>query len=276
VGAAKKLDHLADLGFTAIELMPIADFAGARNWGYDGVLLFAPDSAYGSPAELKRLIDAAHAHGLMVLLDVVYNHFGPEGNFIPAYAPQFFNPAHQTPWGAAINFDGEHARTVRDFYVHNALYWIEEYRFDGLRLDAVHAVIDESEKHIVTEIAQAIAEGPGRERNVHLVLENDANCARLLTRARGPHATAQWNDDWHHCAHLLLTGEAGGYYRDYDPDTAGHFARALPRASPTRGSFRCTGRESAVASRPPPSPSRLSCRSCRTTTRSATAPRASA
>jgi maltooligosyltrehalose trehalohydrolase len=227
VGAAKKLDYLADLGITAVELMPIADFAGSRNWGYDGVLPFAPDSAYGTPAELKRLIDAAHARGLMVLLDVVYNHFGPEGNFIPDYAPHFFNRARETPWGAAINFDGEHSRSVRDFYVHNALYWIEEYRFDGLRLDAVHAIIDESEKHIVTEIAQAIAEGPGRERHVHLVLENDANSASLLQRARGPHATAQWNDDWHHCAHLLLTGEAHGYYCDYAADPARHFARAL-------------------------------------------------
>ena len=151
----ERLDYLAELGVTAIELMPVADFPGQRNWGYDGVLPFAPDAAYGTPDDLKRLVAAAHARGLAIFLDVVYNHFGPEGNYLHAYAPWFFSRHRSTPWGAAINFDGRHSRTVRDFFVHNALYWIEEFRFDGLRLDAVHAIADDSVPDIVTEIALA-------------------------------------------------------------------------------------------------------------------------
>jgi malto-oligosyltrehalose trehalohydrolase len=223
--AEARLDHLVRLGITALEVMPVADFAGRRNWGYDGALPFAPDAAYGTPEDFKRFVAACHARGLMVLLDVVYNHFGPEGNHLHRYAPQFFNPAHQTPWGAAINFDGERARPVRDFFVHNALYWIEEFHLDGLRLDAVHAIADDSPTHIVTEIARAIAEGPGRERPVHLVLENERNQARFLEgRWR---ASAQWNDDWHHAAHVLATGETDGYYRDYAARPAMHLGRAL-------------------------------------------------
>jgi maltooligosyltrehalose trehalohydrolase len=226
LAAIGKLDHLASLGVTAIELMPLADFAGRRNWGYDGVLAFAPDASYGPPEDLKRLVDAAHARGLMVLLDVVYNHFGPEGNYLALYAPQFFNPAHRTAWGAAINFDGKDSDTVRDFFIDNALYWIGEFRFDGLRMDAIHAIADDSPRPIVTEIAEAIAAGPGRERAVHIVVENDRNEAHLLER-RGGHATAQWNDDAHHAFHLLLTGERDGYYRDYADRPAWHLARAL-------------------------------------------------
>jgi malto-oligosyltrehalose trehalohydrolase len=222
----ERLDYLVDLGVTCVELMPVADFPGRRNWGYDGVLLFAPDAAYGTPEDLKRLVAEAHRRGLMVLLDVVYNHFGPEGNYLSAYAPQFFNPAHQTPWGAAINFDGERARTVRDFFVHNALYWLEEFRFDGLRLDAVHAIADDSPTHIVSEIAAAIAAGPGRERLVHQVLENDANQARLLERGK-PHPVAQWNDDAHHAFHVIVTGEEDGYYGDYSDRPAWRLARTL-------------------------------------------------
>src|SRR6185503_3085788 len=149
--ARTRLAELAALGITALELMPVADFPGKRNWGYDGVLLYAPDSSYGRPDELKALVDEAHALGLMVLLDVVYNHFGPEGNYLHAYAPQFFNPEGKTPWGAAINFDGADSRTVRDFYIHNALYWLDEYHFDGLRVDAVHAIRDRSTPGIVEE-----------------------------------------------------------------------------------------------------------------------------
>jgi maltooligosyltrehalose trehalohydrolase len=226
LSAIERLDDLVDLGVTAVELMPLADFAGERNWGYDGVLPFAPDAAYGTPEDLKRLVAAAHARGLMVLLDVVYNHFGPEGNFLSLYAPHFFNPAHQTPWGAAINFDGEQCRAVRDYFVHNALYWIEEYHFDGLRMDAVHAIADDSELHIVHEIAEAIANGPGLERHVHLVLENDANVARLLERDR-PGAVAQWNDDSHHAFHVLATGETDGYYKDYMERPAWQLGRTL-------------------------------------------------
>jgi malto-oligosyltrehalose trehalohydrolase len=226
----ERLDYLAELGVTAIELMPVADFPGRRNWGYDGVLLFAPDTSYGAPDDLKRLVQAAHARSLMVLLDVVYNHFGPEGNYLQHYAPQFFNPRHATPWGPAINFDGPDARVVRDFYVHNALYWLEEYHFDGLRLDAVHAIADDSQPDIVTEIGAAVRAGPGRDRHVHLVLENDRNQARYLVRdaAQRPLvATAQWNDDIHHAAHILLTGERDGYYADYADRPLWYLGRAL-------------------------------------------------
>ncbi len=216
--AVERLDDLVALGVTALEIMPVASFAGSRGWGYDGVLLFAPQASYGTPEDFKRLIDAAHARGLMVLLDVVYNHFGPDGNYLHVYAPQFFNPKHQTPWGAAINFDGEANRTVRDFFIHNALYWLEEYQLDGLRLDAIHAIADDSKLHIVNELAQAVHAGPGRRRHIHLILENDLNQARFLTRGADgatPLATAQWNDDIHHAIHVIATGETDGYYADY-------------------------------------------------------------
>lgn len=222
--AAEKLDYLADLGVTAVELMPVADFPGRRNWGYDGVLPFAPDASYGSPDELKALVDAAHARGLMVLLDVVYNHFGPEGNYLHLYAKDFFSPRRSTPWGAAINFDGPGSDTVRRFFVHNALYWLEEFHFDGLRLDAVHAIHDDSSPDILEDIAAAVAAGPGKERHVHLVLENDRNAARHL----GPGGyAAQWNDDFHHAVHVLLTGEADGYYADFADAPARHLGRCL-------------------------------------------------
>jgi len=228
--AIERLDYLADLGVTAVELMPLADFPGRRNWGYDGVLPFAPDSSYGTPDELKRLIDAAHSRSLMVFLDVVYNHFGPEGNYLHTYAPQFFNAGHQTPWGAAINYDGARSRTVREFFIHNALYWLEEYRFDGLRLDAVDRIVDDSSPHFLAELTSRVREGPGAERHIHLVLENDRNEARYLGRdghARPLHATAQWNDDIHHAAHVVVTGEADGYYADYAARPLWYFARCL-------------------------------------------------
>jgi maltooligosyltrehalose trehalohydrolase len=228
--AIERLDYLANLGVTAVELMPLADFPGRRNWGYDGVLPFAPDASYGAPDELKRFIDAAHSRSLMVFLDVVYNHFGPEGNYLHAYAPRFFNPAHHTPWGAAINYDGEQSRTVRDFFIHNALYWLEEYRFDGLRLDAVDWIIDESSPDILVELASRVREGPGAGRQIHLVLENDRNEAHYLGRDRQQrplHATAQWNDDIHHAAHVVVTGEVDGYYADYATRPLWYFARCL-------------------------------------------------
>ena len=228
--AQKRLPELAALGFTVIELMPVADFPGQRGWGYDGVLLFAPDAAYGTPDELKALVDAAHALDLTVLLDVVYNHFGPEGNYLHAGAPAFFNPAHQTPWGAAINYDGDKARTVRDFFVHNALYWVEEFRFDGLRMDAVHAIRDDSTPDIVDEICAALRDGPGRQRQIHIVLENDANGSHYLSRDADNApvgATAQWNDDLHHAAHVLVSGERDGYYADYADDAVASFGLAL-------------------------------------------------
>ena len=228
--ACAQLDALVALGVTAIELMPVADFPGARGWGYDGVLLFAPKAAYGTPDELKALVVAAHRRGLMVLLDVVYNHFGPDGNYLHASAPQFFNPEVATPWGAAINFDAEAGRTVRDFFIHNALYWIEEFHLDGLRLDAVHAMHDPGTPHFIEELTRAVREGPGRTRAVHLILENDLNDAGRLARdpeRRPLLGDAQWNDDVHHALHVIATGETDGYYRDYADEPVRLFGRAL-------------------------------------------------
>ncbi|MDH5538248.1 MAG: malto-oligosyltrehalose trehalohydrolase [Rhizobacter sp.] len=228
--AIDRLDDLVALGITAIELMPVADFAGRRGWGYDGVLLYAPEASYGSPDELKRLIAAAHQRGLMVLLDVVYNHFGPDGNYLNAYAKGFFNDQVQTPWGAAVNFDAAHSRTVRDFFIHNALYWIEEFHLDGLRVDAVHAMHDHSPLHFVDELAQAVRAGPGRDRHVHVVLENDVNDAvRLVRNPDGTpkFADAQWNDDVHHTLHVMASGETDGYYIDFAAEPLHLFGRAL-------------------------------------------------
>ena len=212
-GVEEKLDYLVELGVTAIELMPLSDFPGKRNWGYDGVLPFAPDSSYGRPNELKRLIQAAHARGLMVFLDVVYNHFGPEGNCLRAYAPQFFTARHHTPWGDGINFDGEHSKMVREFFIQNALYWLDEFYFDGLRLDAVNAIRDDSNPDIITELAARVRETFRAERQIHLILENEDNAARYLRGA--DFYDAQWNDDIHHVCHVLASGETDGYFRDY-------------------------------------------------------------
>lgn len=208
------LPELVDLGVTVIELMPIADFPGARNWGYDGVLTYAPDTAYGTLDELKALVDSAHGLGISVMLDVVYNHFGPDGNYLHAYAEPFFRNDITTPWGAAIDF---RKPEVRAFFLQNALYWLTEYRFDGLRFDAVHAI---SEEDFLDELAAACRQAVEPGRHVHLVLEHENNRARLL-RA-GPDAAgfdAQWADDLHHCLHVLLTGEHEGYYEDFQDAT---------------------------------------------------------
>lgn len=231
-GVEARLDYLADLGVTALEIMPVADFPGRRNWGYDGVLPFAPDATYGRPEDFKRLVATAHARGLMVFLDVVYNHFGPDGNYLHCYCPEFFNPAHHTPWGAAINFDGPHARTVRDFFIHNALYWLEEYRLDGLRLDAIHAICDDSAPDIVEEIRAAVQDLAAKEnRHLHLILENDRNEAHYLKSRRWQHGAldgvAQWNDDIHHALHVIACGETDGYYADYAADPCVPLARCL-------------------------------------------------
>jgi len=236
--AIERFDHLADLGVTAIELMPVADFPGLRNWGYDGVLPFAPDSTYGRPEDLKAMIEAAHDRGLMVLLDVVYNHFGPEGNFLRAYAPQFFTDRHHTPWGDGINFDCAESRTVRDFFIHNALYWLNEYCFDGLRLDAVHAIADDSVPHILTELAEVVRANCTTGRHIHLVLENDRNQSRYLERTKPcmPRSyTAQWNDDLHHSMHVAITGERDGYYVDYADRSIVHLARCLTQGFAYQG-----------------------------------------
>jgi maltooligosyltrehalose trehalohydrolase len=218
--AIDRLDDLRDLGITAIELMPVADFPGQRNWGYDGVLLFAPDSSYGRPENLKQLVDAAHARGIAVILDVVYNHFGPDGNYLPLYS-HIFTESHHTPWGAAINYDAEHSEWVRDLIINNAIYWIREYNLDGLRLDAVHAIMDESPEHLLQELATAVREAGG-DRRIHLLLENEENQATRLARdvyGQPVQFTAQWNDDVHHLLHTAASGESAGYYADYLGDT---------------------------------------------------------
>jgi maltooligosyltrehalose trehalohydrolase len=221
-----RLDHLVATGFTALELMPLADFPGQRNWGYDGVLWYAPDSVYGRPDDLKLLIDEAHLRGLMVFLDVVYNHFGPEGNYLGRYAPSFFTQA-QTPWGSAIDY---RVPQVRAFAIENALYWLREYRFDGLRLDAVHAIPELGEVSMLHDLSRAVGDlAKETGRQLHLVLENDDNAASLLDADEDPRGRyrAQWNDDYHHAWHVLLTGETQGYYGDYSKSPLRDIARAL-------------------------------------------------
>jgi maltooligosyltrehalose trehalohydrolase len=222
-----KLDHLVETGITALELLPLADFAGTRNWGYDGVLWYAPDSAYGRPEDLKLLVDEAHLRGLMVFLDVVYNHFGPEGNYLGRYAPPFFTET-QTPWGSAIDY---REPQVRAFAIENALYWLDEYRFDGLRLDAVHAIAELGEIPMLNDLSLAAGQlAAEKGRHIHLVLENDDNRVSLLDPVQDPPRGkyhAQWNDDYHHAWHVKLTGEKQGYYRDYQRAPLSDIARAL-------------------------------------------------
>jgi 1,4-alpha-glucan branching enzyme/maltooligosyltrehalose trehalohydrolase len=217
----ERLDHLKALGVTALQIMPISDFPGRYNWGYDGVLPYAPDSSYGHPHDLMALIDAAHERGICVFLDVVYNHFGPDGNYMASYAP-LFTEHHKTAWGQGVNFDGDGSREIREFIIQNALYWIREFRFDGLRLDAVHAIKDDSAEHLLEELARRVREAaPGR--HVHLVVENEENDSGLLARdeaGRPRFFTAQWNDDVHHVLHIAATGETFGYYGDYAGDPA--------------------------------------------------------
>jgi len=222
-----KLDHLVETGITALELLPLADFAGSRNWGYDGVLWYAPDSAYGRPEDLKLLVDEAHLRGLMVFLDVVYNHFGPEGNYLGRYAPSFFTDA-QTPWGSAIDY---RVPQVRAFAIENALYWLDEYRFDGLRLDAIHAIAELGEIPMLNDLSLAAGQLAAETgRHIHLVLENDDNRVSLLDPTQDPPRGkyhAQWNDDYHHAWHVKLTAEKQGYYRDYQRAPLSDIARAL-------------------------------------------------
>src|SRR5579859_2029125 len=211
------LPELAALGITTIELMPVAQFPGPRNWGYDGVYLFAPQNSYGCPESLQRLVNAAHQHGLSVALDVVYNHLGPEGNYLNAYGP-YFTDRYHTPWGQAINFDGEESDDVRRFFIENALYWLEDYHFDALRLDAVHGIFDFGARHFLAELKSAVAALSGRlGRPLHLIAESDLNDSRLLRdAAQGGHALdGQWSDDFHHSVHVLLTRESRGYYSDF-------------------------------------------------------------
>lgn len=226
----EQLPRLAALGFTAIELMPLATFPGVRNWGYDGVLHYAPAAAYGTPDELKALVDAAHGLGMMVLLDVVYNHFGPDGNVLPALAPAFFRDAVHTPWGAAVDF--RHPE-VQQYFIDNALMWLAEYRFDGLRLDAVHAIHPPAFLHTLRERVRGAL--PGRE--VVLVLENERNEASLLADG----FTAQWNDDFHNALHALLTGEREGYYADFADAPTERLRRVLAEGFAWQGEVTGSG-----------------------------------
>jgi maltooligosyltrehalose trehalohydrolase len=218
-GAIEHLGHVADLGIDAIELMPVAEFSGDRGWGYDGVDLFAPHHAYGGPDGLKRLIDAAHARGLGVVMDVVYNHLGPAGNYLPEFGP-YFSAQHRTNWGEAVNFDGPGSDEVRRFVIDNALMWLRDYHCDGLRLDAVHAIVDHSATHILEELAvevAALAAHAGRP--LFLAAESDLNDPRFARSrdAGGYGLDAAWADEWHHALHATLTGDTSGYYEDFGP-----------------------------------------------------------
>jgi maltooligosyltrehalose trehalohydrolase len=214
-----RLPELRELGVTAIELMPVAQFPGSRNWGYDGVLFYATQNSYGGPAGLQRLVDACHAAGLAIFLDVVYNHVGPEGNFLGEFGP-YFNDRYKTWWGPAFNYDGPGSDAVRDFVLDNARMWLEEFHFDGLRLDAVHAIFDLSPRHLLRAIQEAAEDVARRSgRAAHIVAESDMNDPRfMLAPERGGYGlAAQWSDDFHHAVHSLLTGERQGYYEDFGP-----------------------------------------------------------
>jgi maltooligosyltrehalose trehalohydrolase len=225
--AAEKLEYLRDLGITTIEIMPVGQFAGERGWGYDGVLIYAPHTAYGTPEDMKAFIDAAHGLGLNVVLDVIYNHFGPEGNYLPTYAPDFFHPERHTPWGAAIAYEKE---PVREFFIENALYWLEEYNLDGLRLDAVDHIRDEeSDPELLVEIGQRIRER-WPDRRIHLTTEDNRNITSLHERdedGRIKLYSGEWNDDFHNVAHMIATGESESYYADFVERHWWKMARAL-------------------------------------------------
>ncbi len=228
-GVAERLAALAELGVTAIELMPVAAFPGERNWGYDGVFPFAPQASYGGPEGLRRLVDAAHAAGLAVLLDVVYNHLGPEGNVLHDFGP-YFTDRYRTPWGPALNFDGPDSDEVRRYFQENALHWVEEYHLDGLRLDAVHAIFDQRARPFLAELAEAIhALGARLGRRVHVIAESDDNDPRLVREPErgGLGLDGLWSDDFHHAVHAALTGEREGYYVDFG--RVEHVARAFTR-----------------------------------------------
>src|SRR5581483_2657168 len=225
-GVEERLDYLAHLGVTAIELMPVAEFAGRWNWGYDGVDLFAPSHNYGRPEDLQRLVNAAHQHGLAVILDVVYNHLGPDGAYLSQFSPRYFNERHHTPWGAAVNLDGDDNAHVREFLTQNALHWIHEFHIDGLRLDATHELIDESPQPFLAELAEAVR--GSAPRHIVVTAEDDRNLASLaLTPERGGAGLdALWADDFHHHMRRRLAGDNEGYYASFE-GTAPEIARTL-------------------------------------------------
>jgi maltooligosyltrehalose trehalohydrolase len=231
------LDGLVDLGVTALELMPVAEFPGSRDWGYDGVHLFAPQSTYGGPTGLRRLVDACHARGLSVVLDVVYNHLGPEGNYLAEFGP-YFTERYKTPWGPAVNFDGPDAAGVRRHIVENARCWVRDFHIDGLRLDAIHAIYDASPLHILTELAEvARAEGARLGRPVHIIAESHDNDRRIVLPPPqgGLGLDAIWSDDFHHAMHVRLTGEQGGYYKDFGAPA--HLVRAIAEGFAFQGEY---------------------------------------
>ncbi len=229
-GAVGRLDHLVALGIDAVELLPVAEFSGDRGWGYDGVDLFAPHHAYGGPEGLKALVDAFHAAGIAVVMDVVYNHLGPAGNYLPEYGP-YFSPRHKTNWGDALNFDGPDSGEVRRFVIDNALCWLRDYHIDGLRLDAVHAIVDDSAVHLLEQMAaevKALCASTGR--TMFLIAESDLNDPKFVrpVEAGGYGLDASWADEWHHALHAALTGERTGYYEDFGPLSV--LAKALKQA----------------------------------------------
>ena len=224
----KKLPYLRDtVGITAIELMPVAQCPGVRNWGYDGTDLFAPQANYGRPEALKRLVDTCHAHGLAVIMDVVYNHLGPEGNYLGDFGP-YFTHRYPTPWGQAINYDGPDSDAVRHFIISNALYWVTEYHIDALRLDAIHGIFDFSARHVLQELGEAVHEQATHlGRDIHVIAESDLNDSRVINPITkgGYGLDSQWSDDFHHSLHCLLTEEKNGYYGDFGK--LKHFATAI-------------------------------------------------
>lgn len=236
-GVIDRLGHLKRLGITHLEIMPIAQFPGNHGWGYDGVDLYAPHAHYGGPIAFKRLVNACHTVGVAVLLDVVYNHFGPDGNYLPKFGP-YLTSSHSTPWGAAVNFDAEGSAEVRRFVIENALYWLEEYHLDGLRLDAVHAILDSSPKHVLSELSEETLKLSLRlEKPLVLIAESDLNDPRLVhSRSVGGYGLdAMWNDDFHHALHVTLTGERGGVYADFTG--LGDLARTLERGFVYEGKY---------------------------------------
>jgi maltooligosyltrehalose trehalohydrolase len=231
------LGYLSDLGITAIELMPVSQFPGNRNWGYDGVYPFAPQNAYGSPQALKRLVNACHKEGIGVVLDVVYNHLGPEGNYLGSFAP-YFTDMYKTPWGQAINFDGPHSDEVRHYFISNALYWITEYHVDALRIDAIHGIFDFSARHFLEELAHAVHSlGGVLERQTYVIAESDLNDVRVISPKEigGYGLDAQWNDDFHHALHTLMTGETNAYYQDFGK--LAHMAKAFSQGFVYAGQY---------------------------------------
>ena len=258
-GVIDNLEYLASLGVTHLQLMPVCAFPGEWGWGYDGVCLFAPHTAYGGPDGLKRLVNAAHGHGLAVLLDVVYNHLGPDGNYLAQFGP-YFTDAYRTPWGEAVNLDGAHSHEVRRFFIDNARMWLRDYHIDGLRLDAVHAFHDRSAVHFLEELGDAVHE-LGRElgRHVVVIAESDLNDPKLLRprEAGGFGLDAQWSDDFHHAIHAYLTGERQGYYADFG--SLEQLATSLRHGFVYRGQYSHFRRRPHGRSTPLPSPKKLLC-----------------